>query len=182
MAHDVGHGGHFGVAGEFVAFVDVEQKFIAEREVVARDVSLGPDLDLEVGVEFPVHLDDLALGLGHFPLDPDQVEYLGNDIRFVPPGVGLNLISGIIDGEISHALPVLQQVVQTVAHGVDVVFEIVHRDLSAVDFLPLPRPYHHFFHQVDAVRHVKQLVAGFYQPLGALAMRDLRLVVLLGQI
>ena len=53
MTHHVGHRRHFRETGEFVDCVDVVQQLVAKRQLLAGDVGLGPDSELEVGVEFP---------------------------------------------------------------------------------------------------------------------------------
>ena len=182
VTHDVGHRRHFRETGEFVDGVDVVQQLVAQRQLLAGDVVLGPDSKLKVWVEFPVHFYDLALAFGHFALNPHQMDHFGDDIGSVALGVREPGLGRIEDSEFVQRLPVLEQVVQVVGHRIDVMLEVVLGYLRSIHFFPLPAAYYYILDYLYRLRHVEEVGVGLYQPFCALGVGYLRPVVLLGQV
>ena len=95
---------------------------------------------------------------------------LRNEVGFAAFGVRHSLVGGVEERQFVQRLPVLQQVVEADSHWIDVVFEVVLRDLRPVDFLPLPAVYDDFLRHFDCFGHVEEVGVGFDEPFGALVV------------
>ena len=71
---------------------------------------------LEVRVQFSVGLHDESLAFGHFSSYPNLMDNLGDELRFIPLSIGLILIAWVEDGELTHSLSVLDQVIHALNH------------------------------------------------------------------
>lgn len=134
MTHYISHGGPLGESGDVLHIVQILQKVIRQGEVLLSDVVLLPKFKLEVRVEFHVGLDYFLFEGRDLPANPDVVNDLRNQWRFVADSVRFVFHSRVEDCKFVHGDAILHKVVHVDRHTKWLEFEIIPLEFALADF------------------------------------------------
>lgn len=116
MPHHIRHCRPTREASECFHFVQSLKQIVAEGEILTGDVGLAPYFEFKVRVKLHILLDNDAFGLRNLSSDPNLVDNFGYELRPIPFGIGLVVVGWVKDGELSHSLSILQQMIHVVSH------------------------------------------------------------------
>jgi hypothetical protein len=134
MAHYISHGGPLGVSGDVLHIVQILQKIIRQGEVFLGDVVLPPKFKLEVRVEFLVGLDYFLFEGRDLPANPDVVNDLRNQWRFVADSVRFVFHSRVEDCIFVHGDAISHKVVNVDRHRKWLEFVKIPLEFALADF------------------------------------------------